>query len=242
MSNLYSAIVFDWDLTLFPTGSPMIARDMQILDNLVHKLLLKAYQNGDVYIITNATSSHVMDDCAKPWMPLVFDLIDQDKVTLISARTQFGGKDVPKSQWKYKAFNSLMSSLNNELVHEDDIASIISVGDSYDDVEIPKILQKEKFPKCWVKTVKVVRPTKVGQIIDQLSALYEYLNNLCDLKNNINLHSKTLQQFIELDQPDNEQSDNDSPIDLNLLDILDLQKAFTQQELEKIRQLSPTKV
>ena len=169
-----SIIIFDWDDTLLPTSfleSKHIFTSFNQLSNnetqkitkieeLLHELLSKSIEKGDVYIITNADSGWVEYSCSIIY-PTLVNLLN--KIKIISAKKEYQEK-FPGNLlvWKIKTFLNLTDDLDVKR-----ITNIICFGDSTFEMEAGKILAS-KFSKACIKIVKFKEKPELDEIYKQI--------------------------------------------------------------------------
>ena len=176
-------IFFDWDDTLLCTSllvsknSTSLSRNdftakelarIKQLESKVMSLLNKAVCKGDTYIITNSQPGWV-EHTAKTFYPRLTDaVINKGLVRIISARglyEQFFPNDI--RMWKICAFECILMNYNADLV-----TNVVSVGDSFLEVEAGKLLAKGlKFNV--VKTVQFSRYDKIEELAFQVELVCE---------------------------------------------------------------------
>lgn len=170
-----SLIVFDWDDTLlctsFLTPNGLFIEEMelekiekekmQILDNLVFKILNLAVENADTFIITNAEPGWV-EYSAKRFYPIVYSILKNVKI--LSARGEFEKKHPNNSrQWKIQSFLKMAIEFDKNL-----ITNFICLGDSLIEMEAAHIFVS-KFTKAFIKTVKFKESPNLDELIKELT-------------------------------------------------------------------------
>ena len=159
MNNLF---FFDWDDTLLCTSylqpkgalidNDINQRDIETivnLDTLVSKLLLKAKNIGNIFIITNGAPGWVELSSTK-YYPKTSKILQ--KIKVISARGLCERKypgDI--RQWKKIAFEYALETLDD--INKNIVTNILCMGDSNMEMEAAYYL-KECFPNAYLKTIK----------------------------------------------------------------------------------------
>ncbi|CAD8163605.1 unnamed protein product [Paramecium octaurelia] len=164
--------IFDWDDTLLCTtflgGYGFVELPIDVLEQLTalnesaSRLLEKASQVGDVFIITNAAQGWV-EYSSKLYMNKVFQVIFDKKIVVISARhgyeEMFPG-DCGK--WKIEAFKDIRSKYENDV-----FTNLICLGDSNIEIDAAHVLAKE-FTVALIKTIKFRECPKPEELVRQL--------------------------------------------------------------------------
>ncbi|CAD8066084.1 unnamed protein product [Paramecium primaurelia] len=164
--------IFDWDDTLLCTtflgGYGFVDLPIDVLEQLTalnesaSRLLEKASQVGDVFIITNAAQGWV-EYSSKLYMNKVFQVIFDKKIVVISARhgyeEMFPG-DCGK--WKIEAFKDIRSKYENDV-----FTNLICLGDSNIEIDAAHVLAKE-FTVALIKTIKFRECPKPEELVRQL--------------------------------------------------------------------------
>ena len=159
MNNLF---FFDWDDTLLCTSylqpkgalidNDINQKDIETivnLDTLVSKLLLKAKNIGNIFIITNGAPGWVELSSTK-YYPKTSKILQ--KIKVISARGLCERKypgDI--RQWKKIAFKYALETLDD--INKNIVRNILCMGDSNMEMEAAYYL-KECFPNAYLKTIK----------------------------------------------------------------------------------------
>ena len=159
MNNLF---FFDWDDTLLCTSylqpkgalidNDINQKDIETivnLDILVSKLLLKAKNIGNIFIITNGAPGWVELSSTK-YYPKTSKILQ--KIKVISARGLCERKypgDI--RQWKKIAFEYALETLED--INKNIVTNILCMGDSNMEMEAAYYL-KECFPNAYLKTIK----------------------------------------------------------------------------------------
>lgn len=175
--------IFDWDDTLFcttvlcPYGyydedkeiSDSIIEKIERLGKKVKKILIKAIEKGDTYIITNSELKWVEYSC-KIFFPNVFELFKDIKI--ISARDLYS-EQFPNNYkiWKIKVYNDITNNYSLDLP-----TNIIAFGDSSYDIEATYNL-KLKFPKGLIKFIKFREFPLISDLIKQLTIAIDKFEN-----------------------------------------------------------------
>jgi hypothetical protein len=168
-------IIFDWDDTLMctnylkPNGitflSSQFKEKLKELDFYSYNVLLKAINNGDTYIVTNAESSWVTYS-ANTYYPLTAKLLLNVKI--ISAREKFQKKyPTSSNEWKNQAFIEICKNYDNEL-----LTNILSVGDSEFEMNAGLMIGK-LFTQSYTKVIKFKENPSLDTLIKQLKLTHE---------------------------------------------------------------------
>jgi hypothetical protein len=181
-------IIFDWDDTLMCTNylkpyngltilSSQFKEKLKELDFYSYNILLKAINNGDTYIVTNAESSWVTYS-ANTYYPLTAKLLSNIKI--ISARERFQ-KKFPKSlkEWKNQAFIEICKNYDNEL-----LTNIVSVGDSEFEMNAGLMIGK-LFTHSYTKVIKFKENPSLEMLIKQLKLTHEQFNTALNSVKNL---------------------------------------------------------
>lgn len=181
-------IFFDWDDTLIFTSlllnknnnnnNAFTSKELNHIKQLEMKviaLLNKAISNGDTYIITNSQPGWV--ECtAKMFYPVLMDtVINKGLIKIISARGMYE-RIFPDDvrMWKICAFEYILMNYNMDL-----ITNVVSIGDSFLDVEAGKTLAKT-LRYIVVKTVQFSYYDKIEELafqVDLVCEKFEYIVN-----------------------------------------------------------------
>ncbi|CAD8078399.1 unnamed protein product [Paramecium sonneborni] len=164
--------IFDWDDTLLCTtflgGYGFVDLPIDVLEQLTalnesaSRLLEKASQVGDVFIITNAAQGWV-EYSSKLYMNKVFQVIFDKKIVVISAR--HGYEDMfpgDCGKWKIEAFKDIRSKYENDV-----FTNLICLGDSNIEIDAAHVLAKE-FTVALIKTIKFRECPKPEELVRQL--------------------------------------------------------------------------
>ena len=171
-------IIFDWDDTLLCTSflSNYNFDIEEVLKNnnnyeLLYKLEKKIFeilslsiQKGETYIITNAEKGWV-EYTSKIFFPSLMMLLKHIKI--ISAREE-NKNTFPNDirMWKINSFNNAFQQIDSD--------NIISVGDSFLEIEASKLLNS-KFFNSFIKTVQFIQSNKIEELIDQIElVIYKF--------------------------------------------------------------------
>jgi hypothetical protein len=153
--------IFDWDDTLMCTSyfqafykkNPDhdfndIKAKLKNLDENISLLLKKCLEKGIVFIITNSAPGWV-EFCSTLLLPLTWKILP--KLIIISAKSLYSKKypGEPK-YWKMHAFKYAINKYN---INKKLISNIITVGDSFIDLEAIQYLKNE-FRNPFVKIIK----------------------------------------------------------------------------------------
>ena len=171
--------IFDWDDTLICTSilSPygyfddemeVESSKMEKIEKLeiyVNKLLSKAIEKGDTYIITNSEAAWVEYSCER-FFPKVYNLLN--KIKIISARDLYEEKyPHDYKTWKIKAFNNIIKNYSLNLP-----TNILCFGDSSYEIDAAYDLIS-KFPNGFVKAIKFKEYPLIQDLINQLDFVLE---------------------------------------------------------------------
>jgi len=165
-----TVIIFDWDDTLLCTSflarnehrslHPTTWRHLQSIEKAAGRLLERAIEMGNTFIITNAIKGWVEHSAAR-WAPGLLPMLE--KVRIISARSRYEPvypRDV--SKWKISAFLDLQRELSLPVV-----TNLTSLGDAHYEMEATRIMGK-KFDEACVKTVKFQEAPTPDELLKQL--------------------------------------------------------------------------
>lgn len=175
-------IIFDWDDTLLCTNflakhgyvdlPEDILMTLRPLDESASTLLSKAVQYGQTFIITNAAEGWVQCS-SKLFLPKTYQVIIQNKIKVISARTgyedQFPGDS---HRWKVEAFLDIERYFNKNL-----ITNLLCLGDSHIEMDAACILA-ERFNHSLIKTIKFKRNPKPEELVKQHNLVSERLDKI----------------------------------------------------------------
>ena len=184
-----SIIIFDWDNTLLNTS--IISKyglysemkkypindliQISLSEILIYELFEKSFKKGDTYIITNSEKGWVEYSCKK-FYPNFYPLLS--KITIISSRKY--KKIHPKNffMWKIETLDNFINDYN----YDSDLpTNIISIGDSFGDINASKRL-KNKFKICFLKTIKFFQFPNIFDLQKELDLLldkFDYLISNC---------------------------------------------------------------
>ena len=188
--NLFnSIIIYDWDNTLLNTS--IISKyglysemkkypindliQISLSEILIYELFEKSFKKGDTYIITNSEKGWVEYSCKK-FYPNFYPLLS--KLTIISSRKY--KKIHPKNyfMWKIETLDNFINDYN----YDSDLpTNIISIGDSFGDINASKRL-KNQFKTCFIKTIKFIEYPKIIDLQKELVLLinkFDYLISKC---------------------------------------------------------------
>ena len=185
-------IFFDWDDTLLFTSllinkntnslrlniNEFTSKELDQIKRLELKIITlfnKAISKGDTYIITNSQPGWV-ENTAAIFYPCFKDtVLNKGVVKVVSARglyEKFFPNDV--RMWKICAFEQIQSIYNVDLV-----TNIISIGDSFLEIEAGKQLAKY-FHYNVVKTLQFNHYTKIDELAFQVELVcdrFDYIVN-----------------------------------------------------------------
>lgn len=184
-----TVLIFDWDDTLLCTSflnvrgeQPMsvaVTRCLQLIQEVVIRLLELAQRLGHTFIITNAMSGWVEYSAAK-WCPQLLPVLQ--KVPVISARSnherQFPGE---VNKWKISAFLEVQKQLDSQI-----ITNLISLGDSNFEMEAVHVMGKE-FAQAMIKTVKFREHPSPEELLKQLQLVEEKLERIVENAKNLKI-------------------------------------------------------
>lgn len=167
--------IFDWDDTLLCTTflskhegknlDPITKRLLKDIEKASSRLLEKACEMGNTFIITNGTKGWVEFSAARYVPGLLAQL---KKVTIISARERYQElypNDV--GQWKIHAFLDLQRKLNLPIV-----TNLNSLGDAKYEMKAARIMGA-KFKEAFVKTFKFQENPTPDELLKQLELVLE---------------------------------------------------------------------
>lgn len=175
-------IIFDWDDTLLCTSFLLRIGDvdkssedlkaLKPLDDGVSKLLLKAIGCGEVFIITNSEDGWV-EYSAKFFLPKTLDVIIDNKVQIISARSKFQHHyPCDMKRWKQEAFLDMKKRFDTNIV-----TNLICLGDSSVEIEAGHMLARQ-FSKAMIKTVKFKENPLPEELVKQVELVLEKLDTI----------------------------------------------------------------
>ena len=167
-------IIFDWDDTLLCTSflsnynfdiEEVLKKNnnyelLYKLEKKIFEILSLSIQKGEIYIITNAEKGWV-EYTSQIFFPSIIKLLNHVKI--ISAREEnqiLFPNDI--RMWKINSFNNAFRQFDH-----DGIINIISIGDSFFEIEASKLLNS-KFFNSFIKTVQFVQSNKIEELIDQI--------------------------------------------------------------------------
>ncbi|KAL4476619.1 hypothetical protein ABPG72_000778 [Tetrahymena utriculariae] len=166
-----SLVIFDWDDTILCTNylsqynfvdlPTEVLRQLSNLDNSASKLLRKALNYGNTYIVTNAAKGWV-EYSSKLFLPRVNAVIQENVITVISARSEY--EDIFPGdcyKWKIEAFKDLKKNYDEDL-----ITNLICLGDSNIEIEAAHILA-QGFNQSLIKTIKFRENPKPDELTKQ---------------------------------------------------------------------------
>ena len=171
--------IFDWDDTLICTSilSPygyfddemeVESSKMEKIEKLeiyVNKLLSKAIEKGDTYIITNSEAAWVEYSCER-FFPKVYNLLS--KIKIISARDLYEEKyPHDYKTWKMKAFNNIIKYYSLNIP-----TNIVSFGDSSYEIDATYDLSS-KFTNGIAKFIKFKEYPSIDDLIEQIKLTLE---------------------------------------------------------------------
>jgi len=186
-----TVIIFDWDDTLLCTSylnfrgdadlQPAVVRHLEDIQRAGKKLLELAMRLGRTFIITNAMNGWVQYSAAK-WIPEVLDVLQNQKVRVISARTnhepQYPGE---VGQWKIQAFLEVQKDLNSQI-----ITNLISLGDSNFEMDAVHVMGKE-FAQALVKTIKFRENPSPEELLKQLELVAQKFERIVENARNLKI-------------------------------------------------------
>jgi len=166
-----SIVIFDWDDTLLCTSylvalgvkgvTPTMKSILKPLDEVASQLLAKASSSGNTFIITNAEDGWVQHS-AQVFLPKTFSVINENHITIISARSCYEGVyPEEKQRWKHEAFLSLVPQYDKEIA-----TNLVCIGDSSVEIDAAYRLGKQ-FEKAFVKTIKFKELPKPEELLKQ---------------------------------------------------------------------------
>jgi hypothetical protein len=185
--------IFDWDDTLLCTSylthrrrgdadlPPVVMGHLEDIQRAGKRLLELAMCLGPTFIITNAMNGWVQDSAAK-WIPEVRDLLQNQNVRVISARSnhepQYPGEI---DQWKIQAFLQVQRELNSEVV-----ANLISIGDSNFEMEAVRVMSRE-YSQAVVKTIKFRENPSPVELLKQLELVTQKFEKIAENARNLTI-------------------------------------------------------
>lgn len=178
-------IVFDWDDTLFPTGTltngcstlpakhnlPYALRaTLEVLEEVVKDLLLKSMSQGTTIIITNAVSGWV-ETTAAAYMPSLLPVLE--KIRVVSAQTTYD-RQFPNNpaKWKAEAFLDVQRQLN-----PDTVMNMIAFGDADHEIDAAHALRR-RMPQSVIKTLRFYQNPNPTQLLSELKYVRQRFRRL----------------------------------------------------------------
>jgi hypothetical protein len=176
-----TVIILDWDDTLLASTwltvndlrldgpqfiEPHLRIELQELEQRVSKFLDRSLTLGAVLFVTNAETGWVELSCAK-FLPAILSYLP--KVKVVSARTKY--EDLYPNQphqWKIHAFRE---EIHQALTGSDDLANVISIGDSHHEREALHIVTSS-MENTLVKSVKFVERPGMEVLRRQIELLH----------------------------------------------------------------------
>lgn len=185
ISDNNTFIILDWDDTLFPTtwaNRKMMrivdnnerykyADIFKPLDNVLVKLLNLLTRYGKVCIITNATRRWVeISSLVLPQTNTILNNID-----VFSAKEEYIDRTTDHMKWKIFKFHDLIKEDCNH--HK--LLNIVSIGDALNEYYALSNLSEHFNDKIkFLKTIKLNKQPKLGELIEELNALCKILPNI----------------------------------------------------------------
>ncbi|CDW89521.1 UNKNOWN [Stylonychia lemnae] len=208
-----TCIIFDWDDTLlcstFLSQHNKNLNDASIitypqqhrssiayLDEQASKLLSKAIEMGHVFIVTNALTGWV-EESAKVFLPLTYQLIVSNNLKIISARSnyehQYPGHNV---LWKILSFQDIYK----EYMEKDTLTNLISIGDS--DVEVAAAYDlASSLQQYFLKIVKLRdEPSTPDDLSKELKTVIAQFEQIVSAPKHIIANMKTMQRAYRLEK------------------------------------------
>jgi len=184
-----TVIVFDWDDTLLCTSylesqeddmlPSYVEQQMRSIQQAAGRLIERALQSGQTFIITNAMNGWVEYSAAR-WAPEFLPVLQ--KVKVISARSKYEPKFPGQvGKWKTEAFLELQRKLNSQI-----ITSLISIGDSNFEMDAVHFMAK-KFDQALVKTVKLKDHPSPKELHKQLELVFQRFEGITQSARNLNI-------------------------------------------------------
>jgi hypothetical protein len=189
-------IILDWDNTLFPTSwviqNKIDIKDPEVsnkyivyfyeLDSVLHNLLSKLLDYGNVIIVTNALPSWVK--ISSSVLPKTNYLLN--KIKVVSARKNYQSHSSNMMDWKRLAFKDEVS---REMLNKK-IMNIISIGDAeYEYKALIDLYNLSHKPKL-LKSIRFVDEPSHETLIDQLEVLNRASDQICHIKKHLDLKFK----------------------------------------------------
>uniref|UniRef100_A0A7S3A6E8 Uncharacterized protein n=2 Tax=Rhodosorus marinus TaxID=101924 RepID=A0A7S3A6E8_9RHOD len=176
-----SAIVFDWDDTLFASSAMSsyglhsseeedLTSEMQglliELEEHVISVLEKAVRFGKVCIITNADNGWVAL-CGERFFPRALSFIERKEIPVISARHLYESKyPTTPTKWKEAAFAEHIAPW----CHREEDMNVLVLGDGLSERLAAHAFAKNRT-QARVKTVKFVEHPTIKELVQQLFLL-----------------------------------------------------------------------
>lgn len=197
-------IIFDWDDTLLPTSYIIpngVYEEKQVIEreslakimnvgDYAYRVLKKAIDFGEAFIITNAAPGWVEFSCEKFFPSIKRDLLS--KISVISARGLYERKYPRNSrEWKVQTFLKMLLDFDPDL-----ITNLICMGDSYIELEAGKILAS-KFKNSYIKTIKFKPNPKPEELVKELKLVDMQFDYILSAVKNLSVKVESVRRSTE---------------------------------------------
>lgn len=172
-------LIFDWDDTLLCTHylsklgfvdlPDSVFENLAPVDESASKLLLKAIECGQTFIITNSAEGWVQYS-GKLYLPKTYQVIMDKNIKVISART--GYEDVfpgDTHRWKVEAFLDIECLFDKNIV-----TNLLCLGDSHIEMDAAHVLA-QRFSQAMMKTIKFKEKPRPDELVKQQELVRENL-------------------------------------------------------------------
>lgn len=179
--------IFDWDDTLFPstyfTNNNFIIDKsiLDIIDNLVYKIIKKCNKYGKIFIVSNALN--IWLNFSIPYLPKSHNFFISKNIHIISARELYSKKFENIESWKFYSFSSILNDLNL-----DNFDSVFSFGDSIYEYNSLKNIALSQEYNLYFKIVKFIKHPSINDFIEQLDNLNTNLKNMINYNYHLDLY------------------------------------------------------
>mmetsp|Transcript_2405 Transcript_2405/g.3394 ORF Transcript_2405/g.3394 Transcript_2405/m.3394 type:complete len:234 (-) Transcript_2405:102-803(-) len=209
--SVETAIIFDWDDTLFPSTwvceckrtregenggeaqSPHTNNSkahLHLMEQEVFSCLSQAIHQGNVIIITNSYEGWVRLS-AGVYFPSVVELLDS--VWVVSARSLFSIFSEDPVFWKHEAFRYCLSKVFEASEKEEhNIKKIISIGDSNNERNA-LFSAVANIPNSVFVSVKLFDSPSLETLLEEVSCLRQNMQNFFKFWCNQDLFFRTIE-------------------------------------------------
>lgn len=197
-------IIFDWDDTLLSSSwlssnglylyselTHEAVDQLKVLEAAVIKLINKALQFGEVYLVTNAENGWV-ELSAEKFLPGVVSLLP--KVNIVSARSSYQSQFPNQPfEWKVEAFRSGLEQVFQDRADFEEKShsmnscrNVISFGDSmHERLALRRVTSN--MPNTYSKSVKFVERPTIEQLERELTIINSSFDYLCTYSGDLDL-------------------------------------------------------